>query len=197
MAAFLMLAITTQAGADKLGEAVQLSRLLDELVQPRFQKNSGVFGTDRVIRLHGHRDVVPIADLDQAEKRQLAKAHALNHDYVIGLLSVQHSPGSYKGAAHRVPAKARPISRPPLTLLTTRAANQGTAGTYGETLHGRLWIAALSALPQLRKGDEATTSAGVWSVTLRPVKATQQSCIGCHRGAKKGDTLGVLMYAVN
>ena len=38
---------------------------------------------------------------------------------------------------------------------------------------------------------------GNWRLVLRPVLASRDSCLGCHAGAKRGDTLGVMVYAVD
>lgn len=124
------------------------------------------------------------------------------------MLSIPHAPDSFKDAltvdpksgkvlARSMPAKTPPNTGPRLTILTSRAANQGIRADYYEALSTRLTFAAVSALPQLKSKTEATASAGTWSITLRPVKATKQSCVGCHGGIKQGDTLGVLIYAVN
>ena len=32
---------------------------------------------------------------------------------------------------------------------------------------------------------------------MRPVLASKQECLGCHKGARTGDTLGVMVYAVS
>jgi len=35
-----------------------------------------------------------------------------------------------------------------------------------------------------------------WLVVMRPIRATKPSCLGCHAGAKPGDTLGAMVYTV-
>ena len=55
----------------------------------------------------------------------------------------------------------------------------------------------LPLLPLLRKGEREDVNFGNWLVALRPVRAEQDSCLGCHAGAKRGDTLGVMVYAVD
>lgn len=96
-----------------------------------------------------------------------------------------------------MPTEVHSNGGPRLTILTSRAANLGLPANYDETQSSRIMFASLSALPQLKNNAEATASSGVWSITLRPVRATKQSCVGCHHGSKQGATLGVLMYAVN
>lgn len=56
--------------------------------------------------------------------------------------------------------------------------------------------AAIVALPRLRRGEKANLTVNSWFVALRPVRAAKESCLSCHTGAKRGDTLGVLVYAV-
>ena len=56
----------------------------------------------------------------------------------------------------------------------------------------------LPSLPALRRGQGQTVDYQNWLVVMRPVRATHASCLGCHaRRAKRGDTLGVMVYAVD
>lgn len=55
---------------------------------------------------------------------------------------------------------------------------------------------AKKQLPALNQGKSVEVANGDWHLFLRPVKATKESCVSCHSGAKVGDTLGVMLYAV-
>ena len=81
---------------DRRSASAQVTELLDALVQPRFQKDGGVFGTSRMVRFNGHEKVAALTDLDAREKKLLGEAHALNRDYLIGVLSIRHPAGSFR-----------------------------------------------------------------------------------------------------
>ena len=55
---------------------------------------------------------------------------------------------------------------------------------------------AIAATPKLIRGQSIEVPQGEWTLFLRPVKAAKASCVSCHAGAKRGDTLGVMLYAV-
>jgi hypothetical protein len=57
--------------------------------------------------------------------------------------------------------------------------------------------AATDALVQLKKGHPAQSDRAGWTYAMRPIRASKSNCIGCHIGAKIGDTLGIMIYAVN
>ena len=52
-------------------------------------------------------------------------------------------------------------------------------------------------LPRIKHGDKIDVVAGKWELAIRPVKAADKSCLTCHTGAKKGDTLGAMVYMVH
>ena len=54
---------------------------------------------------------------------------------------------------------------------------------------------AIDGLPQLMNGKEYRSEKADWTMLMRPTLAKQE-CLSCHKGAKSGDTLGVMVYAV-
>lgn len=55
----------------------------------------------------------------------------------------------------------------------------------------------VKALPKLKQGESVDAETGKWLVAMRPIRALKASCISCHAGAHKGDTLGVMVYAIS
>ncbi len=55
----------------------------------------------------------------------------------------------------------------------------------------------LPHLAALKHGHPAEAEYENWVIVMRPVRALHQSCINCHAGARRGDTLGVMVYAVD
>jgi hypothetical protein len=47
----------------------------------------------------------------------------------------------------------------------------------------------------LQKTEPYNLRRGEWTVSLRPLRASNAGCIQCHTSAKIGDTLGVAVYA--
>lgn len=50
-----------------------MTEMLDALIQPRFQKDSGVFGTSRMVRFNGHEKVAALTDLNAIERSSLPR----------------------------------------------------------------------------------------------------------------------------
>lgn len=57
--------------------------------------------------------------------------------------------------------------------------------------------AAVQASPCLLRGQAVQADRGKWIIWMSPVRAEQETCLSCHTGAKRGDTLGVMAYAVS
>jgi hypothetical protein len=48
----------------------------------------------------------------------------------------------------------------------------------------------------VRDGHNVDSTYGKFYVAIRPIKALHQSCVSCHAGTHKGDTLGAMIYMV-
>ena len=55
----------------------------------------------------------------------------------------------------------------------------------------------VQASPRLLRGQSVQANRGKWVIWMSPVRALQETCLSCHTGAKRGDTLGVMAYAVS
>lgn len=179
--------------------ADRVTELLDALIQPRFQKDGGVFGMRRVVRSPGHEEVGALSDLSAWDKKQLAQIRALKHDYRVAMLRVKHPPGHYRKGQNPILGGDVAVSEAPSPKSGARVPvfYPMIGPEFDDPHNSAIRKTAVAALPELERNGTASGNAGPWKVTLRPVRATKQSCVGCHRGARLGDTLGVLVYAVD
>jgi len=183
----------SQPNGKKVDAPLKVAELLDSIVQPRFQKDAGVFGMGRVMSVNGHNFVARFKPADEAEVRVLNQANAYDRDYLISFLHMTHVPGKYKHPGDERPGTANP--KPYLTPLAVRDVNDVMVGSRVDAR--TLEKVVLKVLPRLRTGANAQAPFDKWLVVMRPVRALQSSCLSCHTGAKTGDTLGVMVYAVN
>lgn len=170
----------------------QVADTLDSIVQPRFQKNAGRFGVDRVY-LQGHDSAYGLAAENAAERYKFRQVNGAHRPYVVAFLHCAHKPGQYVHSKERGDAETDPY----VQVLATATATQDGSGKLWEWADTHLNNAARSALADLRQGSGVDKDLGNWRVVMRPVRAWQLSCLGCHAGAKRGDTLGVMVYAVD
>ncbi len=189
-AAFLMAAPAAPSPAALTPQ--QVADTLDGIVQPRFQQNAGRFGVDRVL-LNGHDDIYGLSAVTAKEKRDFRRVSAAHRPYVVAFLHCAHKPGHYANFKERADAAANPYLE---TLASATTTEDGAVKL-------RLWAESnldkvvLPDLADLRRGDRVDKDFGNWRVSMRPVLASRPACLGCHVGAKKNDTLGVMVYAVD
>jgi hypothetical protein len=180
----------------RLASALDVARTLDTYIQPRFEilrdKDFGAFR----ITYRKHAGVVQLKVDTPRERELIANANAARRDYAICLLRCAPIPG-------------RGLGEPRLRLLYFNQNQIASENEYYSMPRDRLEAAgtqgfrleavehqALEALDALRAGKEQEAQAGDWEVLMRPVLATKQACLGCHREAAPGATLGAMVYAV-
>ena len=148
---------------------------------------------DRIV-FAGHDNIYGLAGVTASEKRRFHRVNAAHRPYIIAFLHCAHKPG------RDLLTKTRDKEETPTPSLQTLAAATAT-DTGSEKLfdwsNKHLEKAVLSDLPTLRQGTGMDRDLGNWRLVLRPVLASRASCLGCHVGAKRGDTLGVMVYAVD
>jgi hypothetical protein len=157
---------------------------------------------------------------EQEAARHVEDARRPGNDFVIAFLHITHTPGQVKETIPRPAAK--PIQER-LSVLAVRddktqlfftfpdsADNYGSGRNTGNpdfqkraegakenaTLVTRWEQAAKNALPLLKQGKPVESAVGDYVLAMRPVQAKQESCLGCHTGAKQDETLGVMVYAI-
>lgn len=170
----------------------QVADTLDSIVQPRFQKNAGRFGVDRVL-LEGHDMTYGLAAENIGEQRKFQQINAAHRPYVIAFLHCAHKPGKFVHSAERADGKTSPY----VETLAAETATEDGVGKLWEWSGVHLDKAVLPEIAALRRGNGVDKDFGNWRVVLRPVRADHEACLGCHAGAKRGDTLGVMVYAVD
>jgi hypothetical protein len=186
-----------------LDSAMQVAETLDTYVQPRFtilrDKN---FGAIRIV-YPKHAGIVQLKVDTPLEKELIANVNAANCDYAIGLLHCAPIPLSdrfdsanlqvlySKGDEGAPPSEQQPSPEHP-------AKHGGKDKTRAET-SAPDWTAiqtqASSVLPKLLAGHEHRAKDASWEILMRPVRASDR-CLDCHKEAKFGSTLGVMVYAV-
>ena len=183
---------------------------LDTLIQPRFQIDAGVFGMER-IGVPGHDAIV----FDNSDRTHfLAKLAAITHNTgrvaTVGFLHCARKPGKYRPSdfSESPPDVKQLILAKPYYdmyyLLKNQVYYNGSDGAPTE--EAAAWTrqnksaveaACMRALPGLREGKQQTAQVGEMLVVMRPVRAFRASCIGCHSGARRGDTLGAMVYTIS
>ena len=179
----------------------QVADNLDSIVQPRFQDlSAGKFGMTRLVpAVRGHQSIGFLGYFQTntpAEAALLAKADAAQRPYVIAFLHcavVPNLPNNFPAVIGDKPALRTIAVRDPGKIST----RQGYSGLYLQETEPLLQGAAIETLPLALKGKPAQAQISHWALFLRPVVASQEACLTCHTTAKRGDTLGVMVYAVD
>jgi hypothetical protein len=96
------------------------------------------------------------------------------------------------GAAFDGPSM--PVIRPRRDMMNM-SRSLGSVALKLQQQEAKFRQAAVSALPALKQGRPFEKPVDGWLVACRAVRAKGE-CIGCHRGAREGETLGVIVYAV-
>jgi hypothetical protein len=172
----------------------QVADTLDGIVQPRFQKNAGRFGVDRVI-VGGHNNIFDLDVTTGADRSRLRQVKQARRPFIIAFLHCVHKPGQNVGEKHPEPLDHNFM--PYVDVLAAGTKTQTGADHLFDWGQGHLLKITASSLPQLKQGSAVETESGNWLVAMRPVRAERIACLGCHAGAKRGDTLGVMVYAVD
>ena len=209
-------ATTTDTAIDNLTAATadtpgRIAKLLDAIIQPRFEEDAGTFGVSRIASFVGHEFVTLLNARNESEKRLLDQANGINRDYVIAFLHCIHPPGKLRDG-RIMPVRAKQLGRPYLQALAARGplpAGVNAAFSRGDDYRPvfslgrersselkRIQDLAIAKLPRLMKGESAATETKTRDLFFRPVRASKESCVSCHLGAKQGDTLGVMVYSV-
>jgi hypothetical protein len=163
----------------------------------------------------------------QKERDLFKTAENSHRDFLIGFYHCAHIPGSAttalgvpgtpdttseKHEKRSAKAKPQPVLMDPsgfdgadrvspvcnhMRHLYSNPSTAPKAGTVEMDLYKEMGKAANKALPKLLKGQGAQQDTSDWLIVMQPVRAMKASCLKCHEGAKQGDTLGVLTYAVS
>ena len=199
--------VTLQSQKKPLDEPSQVVQLLDGVIQPRFQQRAGMFGLSRIVTLFGHEAVGNLGEVEPAEEKQLQEAQLLRRDYWVGMVHLPHTPGQIKAPNNstKIVSGSR-AERTTVTRLTLigmyDVAKQKTKRVAWQDEKEKKWFLELEKtakmnLPKTKNGKPADIEQGNWKIALRPVLANHSTCLDCHQGAKQGEVLGVMVYAVD
>jgi hypothetical protein len=209
---------------EKPDTPLKVALVLDCITQPRFQEDMKNFGMSRMLPTAGGHLMAGRLLLSSPKERDLFKTAENSHrDFVIGFFHCAHIPGKL-APARSVPGQPstarteKPAGKGGFGSMTGSPGFSDPVDSISQVCNHMLHLyhgdrkiaseedvnvtremgkAAQKALPKLMKGQGAEQDAGNWLVVARPVLAMKTSCLKCHQGAKIGDTLGVLTYAVN
>lgn len=205
---------------DKPDTPLKVALVLDCITQPRFQDDMRNFGMSRLLPIAGGHMVSGQLVLHSKQEQELfQKAKDSGRDFAIGFFHCAHVPGkpadplrpdrpngvkTIQFTGGRKPG-VRPSQEEPSYRLSNVSIYMPHLSETGmpsfrqeyQKMQDEMGKAAQKALPILMKGQGAQQESGDWVIVERPVRALKDSCLKCHEGAKKGDTLGVLTYAVS
>ena len=193
--------LRADTSSDKM-TAAQVVELLDGLVQRRFLEDNGKFGLMRLPPpVSGHDTVqYKLHAQDSGEKEVIHAVDASEYEYLVEFLHCTHVPGRKQYP----PAEPEKAGVKSITLVAAKSASTPfppysfpkERKQFCTDTEEPIVKQANSVFGRLAKGAAVDTALGTWQVSFRPVRASKQSCLNCHAGAKMGDTLGVMAYAV-
>lgn len=198
LAALLTLAAAQDAApppASQPTDAFAVASRIDAVIQPRFQTNAGQFGEDRVeSSVDGHPTFDMIDKETVHEQAELMPVLASQRPFVIALLHCAHKPGSHIDTHDRdtTDEDDSPYVRP---LVSAGFSNLNASSNF-DWANNNLSKAVLPYVKSVKHGESAIIANGHWLIVIRPIKAEHESCVSCHAGAKAGETLGAMVYAV-
>ena len=176
---------------------LDVAKVLDSYVQPRFEiLRDRNFGALRIV-YRKHAGIVQLKVDTAVEKEKIANVNAAHRDYAISLLHCADVPdrSRYSGNSRlqTLYINQKPIANSGYHYARSiNREQEKQAGLDGEAIEKK----AIAVLPKLMRGQEQYTETKDWGVLMRPVLAAKQECLDCHTTAKRGDTLGVMVYAI-
>ena len=176
---------------------------LDKLVQPRFQISSEVFGLERISFL-GHDPLLEPTEVKSFKKMLQGAAIIHKTTYTVGFYHCVDKPGQRLSAnkAHQTDHDGDEFQSYYSSLYHvvkgTVIDDYEEEGTSRKGLPNLEKVKDLchKSMTKLAQGKTVDGHVPNWDIALRPVKADHESCVNCHANAKRGDTLGVMVYAV-
>jgi hypothetical protein len=195
----------------KLSPAQELVNKMDANLQPHFQEDAGEFGVSRMAGIDvigGHQHVANEVRRDMMrENKKKPVAPSVGRDYAVGFLRFTKPPGKYLKDVTRHSAVGEKPVRPTYQLLAFSDAENPDSRTVTPEEHQRRseernqWAKEIEALcvkslAKVKQGKAVERQHKGWLVAVRPVKASKDSCLSCHAGAKRDEPLGAMVYTV-
>ncbi len=157
---------------------------LNDCVQQRFL-DTRAFGITRILPLHGIRQFRP----ENAKERRILEALEGKEYQVALFLAGRQILGPSNGIDPR-----SGVQGPAYMTRFSHAADLPQPAAFLED--------ARAALATFDRGEGYEIQKNAWTVLMRPLRATGQTCVQCHTGGnggknehlKIGDALGVVLY---
>lgn len=203
-------------GGDKaeLRQARSTVEFLDSVLRPRFKDEKGRFGVSRFETPNGHSNVTAFGRSPE-EKTRLDELQAKGPSFLVYFLRVNHPAGERpEGSASSDFPKGTTAPREGDLVSLTHGGGryarvrpaidaQPDAAEIKERRErlereiAELKPSIQRTIPTLKRGRKVEQETVNWFVTISPIGADDATCLACHRGAKKGETLGALIYLVH
>jgi hypothetical protein len=198
---------------------LKVAELLDCFAQNRFAQPEGRLGVSRLVTLNGHNRVRLYPET-AFEKELMGRVQAAGRPYVVSFLHVARPPAISKQTARNYPqytASTRAVATPfllplgmelmvPLPASPRSRPNVEEDRAQSSAMHRRMeklgrdlksmTVRVTAEASRLKRGQSLNLVCNDWQVAARPVRA-KADCLSCHQKSKAGDTLGVMVYAVN
>ena len=188
----------------KVDGANRVVVLLDGYVQTRFEQDDGRFGLERLPPpIDGHGGIVyKLPTSNDREREIIRDVNAAPYEYLVEFLHCAHVAGHPPGAKidRQLTDRSNYLSliaaRSSVAKFEPYAFISKEREAFRKTVEAPLQKAAVAQLAKLMRGETVDTKADGWHLALRPIRASQASCLNCHTGAQGGDVFGVMVYAV-
>lgn len=177
--------------------------LLDGYIQTRFEQDEGRFGLSRLPPpVEGHGSIPYDLQASNDREREIVRAvNGSQYEFLVEFLHCPHSPGRLPGTN---PASNAMTARVGLTLIAAKSSLvtfkpysfSKERVQFRKSIEEGLEKQAIAEIPRLKQGSAINMSVSGWRVALRPIRASTAVCLNCHTGAKGGDVLGAVLYAV-
>ncbi len=185
----------------------QVAQAIDDVIQPRFQKDVDEVGIERIL-IEGHSGIYSLDTKHMPKMKTLLKRIALSRrQFAISFFHCIHKPAKFRGITKEsftsngeeegLQTLILPGNQYYRTAGVGSLAEHDRQGKWEEEQNPAIEKATTKVLPELRKGKPKEANIGKWYVAMRPVRAIKPSCLNCHTGAKKGDLMGVMVYSVS
>jgi hypothetical protein len=173
-------------------EPVEITKL-NECIQIRFLDRRS-FGMARVAPLRRHGDLRTFVPENPAERALVEQIKEKGLEVAVFLVGRQALPASASGVGRAGLQGPASVTWNPEVALPDGAA---------------LLAEGKTALKTIGEGKGYDVRKGEWTVAMRPLRASNEGCLGCHiygpavaaitmpgftAAPKLGDTLGVVMY---
>ena len=168
---------------------------LDRVVEARFQaQDSGKFGMVRMIEdgVIGHRsEDYLLSDESPAEHAALSPIWKSPNKLIVAIMHLRHRPGRLEG---KKPPESWADPKPSAQLMEVSGTTDEDASATYDWAYNNINKASLWAADSAKRGQAVYGTYGKYSVAIRPIRATHDSCLGCHVGTKKNAVVGAMIY---